>query len=140
MPTLTSARARAEGRCGRSTPNCAASAGIARSWTSTSEGSPERAASPSRSRRTSSSADARSVATRRHTVTFAQPVASAFSIKRSGRHTAEHAPAWAHTILDAFKEEDIVNLVFLPDTVMGRLLALAESDAFFRLIPVHREE
>ena len=32
------------------------------------------------------------------------------------------------------------NLVFLPDTVMGRLLALAEEDDFFRLVGVHREE
>lgn len=32
------------------------------------------------------------------------------------------------------------NLVFLPDTVMGRLLALAETDPFFRLVGVHREE
>jgi sulfopyruvate decarboxylase alpha subunit len=32
------------------------------------------------------------------------------------------------------------NLVFVPDTVMGRLLALAEDDSFFRPIAVHREE
>jgi sulfopyruvate decarboxylase alpha subunit len=32
------------------------------------------------------------------------------------------------------------NLVFLPDTVMGRLLALAEADPFFQLVGVHREE
>jgi len=62
------------------------------------------------------------------------------TIKRSGRHTAADAPAWAHTILEAFRAEDIRNLVFLPDTVMGRLLALAEADPFFRLVGVHREE
>jgi len=62
------------------------------------------------------------------------------SVKRSGRHTAADAPAWARTILDAFRAEDIRNLVFLPDTVMGRLLALAEEDPFFRLVGVHREE
>jgi sulfopyruvate decarboxylase alpha subunit len=62
------------------------------------------------------------------------------SLKRSGRHTAADAPAWARSILDAFRAEDIRNLVFLPDTVMGRLLALAEEDPFFRLIGVHREE
>lgn len=67
-------------------------------------------------------------------------MASTFSLKRSGRHTAENAPAWAHSILAAFREEEVRNLVFLPDTVMGRLLALAEADAFFRLVPVHREE
>src|SRR3981081_930033 len=50
------------------------------------------------------------------------------------------APAWARTVLDAFRAEDIHNLVFLPDTVMGRLLALAEEDAFFRLGGVHRGE
>jgi sulfopyruvate decarboxylase subunit alpha len=61
-------------------------------------------------------------------------------LKRSGRHTAADAPAWARTILDAFRAEDVRNLVFLPDTVMGRLLALAEEDPFFRLIGVHREE
>jgi sulfopyruvate decarboxylase subunit alpha len=67
-------------------------------------------------------------------------VTSAFSIKRSGRHEAATAPRWAHTLLEAFRAEDIRNLVFLPDTVMGRLLALAEADAFFRLVGVHREE
>src|SRR6267154_4846161 len=50
------------------------------------------------------------------------------------------APAWARTVLNAFRDEDIRNLVFLPDTVMGRLLALAEEDPFFRLVGVHREE
>lgn len=43
-------------------------------------------------------------------------------------------------MLDVFRAEDIRNLVFLPDTVMGRLLALAEADPFFRLVGVHREE
>jgi sulfopyruvate decarboxylase alpha subunit len=43
-------------------------------------------------------------------------------------------------MLDCFRAEDIRNLVFLPDTVMGRLLALAEEDPFFRLVGVHREE
>jgi sulfopyruvate decarboxylase alpha subunit len=61
-------------------------------------------------------------------------------IKRSGRHEAARAPAWAHAILDAFREERVRNLVFVPDTVMGRLLALAEADPFFRPIGVHREE
>ncbi len=63
-----------------------------------------------------------------------------FSIKRSGRHRAEDAPGWARTTLDALRAERISNLVFLPDTVMGRLLALAEEDPFFRLVGVHREE
>lgn len=62
------------------------------------------------------------------------------SIKRSGRHTAADAPGWARTLLDTFRSEAIRTLVFLPDTVMGRLLALAEQDAFFRLVGVHREE
>jgi sulfopyruvate decarboxylase alpha subunit len=61
-------------------------------------------------------------------------------LKLSGRHVAADAPALAHTILEAFRAEDIRNLVFLPDTVMGRLLALAEEDPFFRLVGVHREE
>lgn len=65
---------------------------------------------------------------------------STFSIKRSGRHIAADAPTWARTILTAFREEGVSNLVFLPDTVMGRLLALAEDDPFFRLVGVHREE
>jgi len=67
-------------------------------------------------------------------------VTDVFSIKRSGRHEAASAPAWARTLLDVFRAEDIHNLVFLPDTVMGRLLALAESDTYFRLVGVHREE
>ena len=61
-------------------------------------------------------------------------------LKRAGRHQAETAPGWAHTFLDVFRAEDVCNLVFLPDTVMGRLLALAEADPFFRLVGVHREE
>jgi sulfopyruvate decarboxylase alpha subunit len=69
-------------------------------------------------------------------------VTTEFSIKRSGRHRAADAPAWAATLLSAFRKEGIRNLVFLPDTVMGRLLALAEAqeDDFFRLVGVHREE
>jgi sulfopyruvate decarboxylase alpha subunit len=62
------------------------------------------------------------------------------SLKRSGRHTAADAPGWARCLLAVFRAEAIRNLVFLPDTVMGRLLALAEEDPFFRLIGVHREE
>src|ERR1700687_3967410 len=61
-------------------------------------------------------------------------------MKRSGRHSAADAPSWARIILDVFRAEDIRNLVFLPDTVMGRLLALAEEDPFFHLTGVHREE
>jgi sulfopyruvate decarboxylase alpha subunit len=63
-------------------------------------------------------------------------------IQRSGRHQAADAPAWARTLLAAFRAEDIRHLVFLPDTVMGRLLALAEAqpDHFFHLLNVHREE
>jgi sulfopyruvate decarboxylase alpha subunit len=61
-------------------------------------------------------------------------------IKRSGRHAAEDAPAWAHCILDAFRAEDVRTLVFLPDTVMGRLLAAAEASSDFQLVGVHREE
>jgi sulfopyruvate decarboxylase alpha subunit len=61
-------------------------------------------------------------------------------VRKAGRHQAEHAPPWARIILEAFRREDIRNLVYLPDTVMGRLLALAENDDFFRLIAVHREE
>jgi len=61
-------------------------------------------------------------------------------VSRTGRHKAENAPAWARTILEAFKRNNVQHLVFLPDTVMGRLLALAESDPFFRLTAVHREE
>jgi sulfopyruvate decarboxylase subunit alpha len=68
-------------------------------------------------------------------VTLARP-----TIKRSGRHRAAEAPAWARTLLDCFRSEGVRNLVFLPDTVMGRLLALAEEDPFFRLVGVHREE
>ncbi|MBV8086743.1 MAG: decarboxylase [Chloroflexi bacterium] len=62
------------------------------------------------------------------------------AMRRAGRHQAELAPAWARTILERFRADNIRNLVYLPDTVMGRLLALAESDDFFRLITVHREE
>ena len=61
-------------------------------------------------------------------------------LRLAGRHRAEAAPAWAHTFLEAFRAEDVRNLVFLPDTVMGRLLAAAEHDPSFRLVGVHREE
>ncbi len=67
-------------------------------------------------------------------------VTATFGIKRSGRHTAADAPAWARTLLEGFRAENIRYLVFLPDTVMGRLLALAEADPFFSLVGVHREE
>ena len=59
---------------------------------------------------------------------------------KAGRHQAAGAPAWAISVLEAFRREGIGDLVFLPDTVMGRLLALAEADAAFRLTAVHREE
>ena len=65
---------------------------------------------------------------------------TSIALKRSGRHTAENAPTWAHAVLHTFRAEQVRNLVFLPDTVMGRLLALAEQDSFFRLTGVHREE
>ena len=58
----------------------------------------------------------------------------------AGRHQAESAPGWAQTILHRLRSDNIRNLVYLPDTVMGPLLALAEVDDFFRLIAVHREE
>lgn len=60
--------------------------------------------------------------------------------RRSGRHAPDLAPEWAKDVLEAFREDDVRNLVFLPDTVMGRLLASAEADPFFKLISVHREE
>src|SRR5438128_1163938 len=76
----------------------------------------------------------------RHRVLCKRMAMSRVDIKRSGRHQAANAPGWARTLLHAFREEDVRNLVFLPDTVMGRLLALAEEDRSFRLIGVHREE
>src|SRR5215468_4710141 len=75
-----------------------------------------------------------------HSTRYALGTVVDLSLKRSGRHQAADAPTWARTILDAFRTEDIRALVFLPDTVMGRLLALAEADPFFQLIGVHREE
>ena len=45
--------------------------------------------------------------------------------------TRRDAPPWAHCFLDAFRAESIRNAGFLPDTVMGRLLALAEADPSF---------
>src|SRR5689334_8796734 len=59
---------------------------------------------------------------------------------KAGRHQAAGAPGWAKCVLEALRREDIHELVFLPDTVMGRLLALAEADPEFRLTAVHREE
>jgi sulfopyruvate decarboxylase alpha subunit len=67
-------------------------------------------------------------------------VTGTLPIRRAGRHQAADAPAWARTLLEAFRQEQVRNLVFLPDTVMGRLLALAEQDPFFKLVGVHREE
>jgi sulfopyruvate decarboxylase alpha subunit len=45
-------------------------------------------------------------------------------------------------MLEALRAHDVHELVFLPDTVTGRLLALAESDPeqCFRVTGVHREE
>ena len=62
------------------------------------------------------------------------------AVRKAGRHTADNVPGWATKLLDALRREDIRNLVFLPDTVMGRLLALAETDSSLRLTAVHREE
>jgi sulfopyruvate decarboxylase alpha subunit len=67
-------------------------------------------------------------------------VTSEIPIKRSGRHVGTQAPGWARAIVETLRSENVRNLVFLPDTVMGRLLALAEEDASFRLVAVHREE
>jgi sulfopyruvate decarboxylase subunit alpha len=77
------------------------------------------------------------VSTTARTHTTARP---APAVKRAGRHLAADAPGWATTVLDALRAENIRYLVFLPDTVMGRLLALAEQDRFFQLVGVHREE
>ena len=60
--------------------------------------------------------------------------------RRAGRHSADLAPEWAKTIVDCLRTSTIRNIVFLPDTVTGAMLALAEADPFFRLIAVHREE
>jgi sulfopyruvate decarboxylase alpha subunit len=59
---------------------------------------------------------------------------------RAGRHDAATAAAWAHAVLAALHAHDVRELVYLPDTVTGRLLALAEQDPFFRITGVHREE
>src|ERR671939_2106227 len=59
---------------------------------------------------------------------------------RAGRHEASRAAPWARVMLEALRAHDVRELVFLPDTVTGRLLALAEEDPFFRLTGVHREE
>ena len=59
---------------------------------------------------------------------------------RAGRNDATRAPEWAKTFLECLRENGIRNIVFLPDTVTGSMLALAESDSFFRLTAVHREE
>ena len=59
---------------------------------------------------------------------------------RAGRHAAARAAAWAHTILDVLRAHSLPELVYLPDTATGGLLALAEADPFFRLTGVHREE
>jgi sulfopyruvate decarboxylase alpha subunit len=70
----------------------------------------------------------------------AAPATVAAGRPRAGRHRAADAPAWARTMLDAFRAEAVQTLVFLPDTVMGRLVALAEQDRAFRVVGVHREE
>lgn len=59
---------------------------------------------------------------------------------RAGRHEAAQASAWARTVLEGLRTHDVHELVFLPDTVTGRLMALAEADPFFRITGVHREE
>jgi hypothetical protein len=76
-----------------------------------------------------------------------------FSIKRSARHprastitTSVKVPlGGASTGLgshapEPVRAEDTRNLVFLLDTVMRRLLALAEEDPFCRLVSLHGEE
>jgi sulfopyruvate decarboxylase alpha subunit len=62
------------------------------------------------------------------------------NLKRAGRYSADTAPAWARGLLEAFRQDDIHNLVYVPDQMLGSIFALAEADPFFRLTPVHREE
>jgi len=56
--------------------------------------------------------------------------------KLAGRYSAEQARPWAH----ALKAEEVKHLVYVPDSVFGPLLAVAEADSYFRLTAVHREE
>ena len=59
---------------------------------------------------------------------------------RAGRHEAARAAGWAHTMLEVLRAHDVFELVFVPDTATGPLLALAEADGCFRITGVHREE
>jgi sulfopyruvate decarboxylase alpha subunit len=61
-------------------------------------------------------------------------------LKKAGRYSAEGAPAWTRDLLEAFRDDDIANLVYVPDQMLGSIFALADADPFFRLTPVHREE
>jgi phosphonopyruvate decarboxylase len=58
----------------------------------------------------------------------------------AGRYSADSAPAWSKNLLEAFREDGIRHLVYVPDQMLGGIFALAEADPDFRLTPVHREE
>lgn len=61
-------------------------------------------------------------------------------LKLAGRYEAGAAPDWVRDLLDAFREEDVKHLVYVPDQMLGSIFAVAEADPFFRLTAVHREE
>jgi sulfopyruvate decarboxylase alpha subunit len=60
--------------------------------------------------------------------------------RKAGRHLAADTPAWGRTVLECLRDHEIENIVYLPDSVTGTLIALAERDRFFRLTAVCREE
>ncbi len=58
----------------------------------------------------------------------------------AGRYTAEAAAPWARDLVAALKANGVRNIVTVPDSVLGPILAVAEADRDMRLTSVNREE
>jgi sulfopyruvate decarboxylase alpha subunit len=58
----------------------------------------------------------------------------------SGRYASQPVADWVRALLSAFRDDDIRHLVYVPDQMLGSIFAAAESEPFFQLTPVHREE
>jgi sulfopyruvate decarboxylase alpha subunit len=48
--------------------------------------------------------------------------------------------SWSENIVAALKRHDVRMIAYLPDTIVYRVLSLIESDPYFELVPVAREE
>ena len=48
--------------------------------------------------------------------------------------------SWSENIVAALKRHDVRMIAYLPDTIVYRVLSLIETDSYFELVPVARED